>query len=124
MRKAAGLSLLLAACSPGSPSSQGSQGAVGNASDNRIDCAIGGAATFAHDCTVERSEQSGTRFLVVRHPDGGLRRFEVVDGGKSLAAADGAQAAAVANSGDRLDVSIDGDRYRIPAAMLSDEPRR
>jgi len=117
MRAAAGLALLLAACSP-SASEAPAAGA------GAIDCAIGGAADFSHDCTVENSTQAGDPVLIVHHPDGGFRRFTVLDGGKTVAAADGAQALAVASNGERVDVGVDGDRYRFPAKMLSDAARR
>ena len=118
MRAAAGLALLLAACSPsesGAPAAQG---------DTLIDCAVGGAADFAHECSLERSRQDGAPMLIVRHPDGGLRRFKVIDEGHSLTAADGADALAFAKSGERVDVSIDGDRYRFPSSLLSDDGAR
>jgi hypothetical protein len=89
-----------------------------------IDCAIGGAAGFAHDCAVERSAQNGEPVVIVHHPDGGFRRFTVLDGGKSVGAADGAEALAVASNDERVDVSVDGDRYRFPAKMLSDAAKR
>jgi hypothetical protein len=117
MRAAAGLALLLAACSPGASR------ASADTADNRIDCAIGSAASFTHECTVERSAEGGAPMLIVHHPDGGFRRFTVIDGGKSLAAADGAEALAITRTNDRVDVSVDGDRYRLPAAMLNDARR-
>jgi hypothetical protein len=116
MRAAAGLALLLAACSP---SASGAP-ATGN---TLIDCAIGGAAHFSHDCAVERTVDRGGTVLVVRHPDGGFRRLRIVDDGQSLTAADGAEALAFARAGDRVDVSVGGDRYRFPSAMLSDDGR-
>ena len=82
MRVAAGLALLLAACSPSA-----SDAPAGDV----IDCALGGAAGFSHDCSVERSEQNGDPVLIVHHPDGGFRRFTVLDDGESLTAADGAR---------------------------------
>lgn len=114
MRAAAGLALLLVACSP-----KASDAPAGDL----IDCAIGGAVDFSHDCSVERSEQNGDAVLIVHQPDGGFHRFTVLDGGKSVGAADGAQALAVAGNGEGVDVSIDGDRYRFPAKMLSDAAR-
>jgi hypothetical protein len=117
MRMAAGLALLLAACSPSA------SGAPAREADSRIDCAIGSAATFTHECTVERTVEVGTPVLVIHHPDGGFRRFAVLDGGQGLAAADGAEALAIARSTDRVDVSVDGDRYRFPTTMLSDAGR-
>ena len=114
MRPAAGLALLLAACSPqtsGAPAGE------------RIDCALGGAANFIRDCTVEHGKLDGGSMIIVRHPDGGFRRFTVLKGGKSLALADGAEALAIAVTADGIDVSVDGDRYRFPAAMLADAQR-
>ena len=118
IRAAAGLALLLAACSPAA------SGTAAGGADNLIDCAIGGAASFAHDCSVERTQQDGADLLIVHHPDGGFRRFKLLDGGKSLVAADGAEAVSIARSADRLDVSVDDDRYRFSAAMLSDAGHR
>jgi hypothetical protein len=71
----------------------------------------------------ERGEADGARLLIVHHPDGGFRRFKLVDGGKGVAAADGAEAVAIARTADRLEASVDGDRYRFPATMLSDDSR-
>jgi hypothetical protein len=112
---AAWLLLCLAGCSAGAPSA--------TAAGDVIDCAIHGAAEFAHDCAVERREEDGVSLLIVHHPDGGFRRFRLVDDGAGLAAADGAEAVAIARTGERIDASIDGDRYRLPAIMLSDDSR-
>ena len=112
---AAWLLLGLAGCSAGAPSAGG--GAV-------IDCALASAASFSHVCTFLRSSSEGAALLIVHHPDGGLRRFKLVDGGKSLAAADGAEAVAIARNSEGLDVSIDSDRYRFPATMLGDDSAR
>jgi hypothetical protein len=117
MRAAAGLALLLAACSPGASGAPVADNAL-------IDCAIGDAVNFTHDCSVERGAQSGEPVLIVRQPDGGFRRFTVLDGGKSLGAAEGAEAPAVAGNGERFDVSVGGNRYRFPAKMLSDAAGR
>jgi CTP:molybdopterin cytidylyltransferase MocA len=117
MRGAAGLALLLAACSSHASDAPAAGGET-------IDCAIGGAVDFSHDCTVEHSAQNGDPVLIVRDPAGGFRRFTVFDGGRSLGAADGAQALAVANDGKRVDVDVNGDRYRFSANMLSDAARR
>lgn len=113
MRAAAGLALLLAACSPNASGTSQASGEV-------IDCATGGAVEFTHACAVEKGIQNGDPVLVVQDPNGAFRRFIVLDGGKSVAAADGAQALAVAGNGDRVDASVDGDRYRFPAKLLRD----
>ena len=87
-----------------------------------IACALAGAREFAPNCAVERSLADGTLTLVVRHPDGGFRRFEVLKDGRGLAAADGAEIAATALAGDMLEVSVGTDRYRFPATSRARQP--
>jgi hypothetical protein len=112
MRMAAGLALLLAACAPASTTA--------SAKDNRIDCAVASAASFTHDCTIEWAQGEGARLLIVRHPDGRFRRFELAEG--SLKTADGSEPAQVSvpDRGKVMDVTVGQDRYRIP--LQYDEP--
>lgn len=100
----------LSGCSAGAEQPQAEPGA------ERIECALGGAADFAADCLVERSDVEDIRVLTVRHPDGGLRRFEQVDDGRGLAVADGADDAVLNFADDILEVTVASDRYRFPAA--------
>ena len=58
-----------------------------------IECAVAGATAFERLCAVERTQAEGAPILVVRHPDGGFRRFEVISDGTGLATADGAEPA-------------------------------
>ena len=81
-----------------------------------IECALHGASDFARDCTAERIRHGRSRQLVVRHPDGGFRRFD--NSPRGLVAADGAQKAEVAQAGGIFAIAVGGDRYRLPAAML------
>jgi hypothetical protein len=102
--------LLLASCTAGANTA---------AQDgNLIDCAVGGAGVFAHDCSVERRIESGVLQLVIRHPGGGFRRFDVLEGGRRLEAADGAQRAASAAFEGGVEVAVGADRYRIPARLI------
>ena len=91
--------------------------------DDLIECALGGVVAFARDCAVERSREEGALFLVVRHPDGGFRRFEVLTDGQGLAAADGADKAQIAVHGDGIEVAVGADRYRFPARIAGDAQR-
>ncbi|MBA3056124.1 MAG: hypothetical protein FP826_14630 [Sphingomonadales bacterium] len=84
------------------------------AGSEHIACALGQAAPFAPVCAVDRVEQGGRKALVVRHPDGGFRRFAVLTDGHGLAAADGAALAQVVLAGGLLEVRVDDDRYRFP----------
>ena len=92
------------------------------AAGNLIECAVGGAGLFERTCEVERIEQEdGSLLLVVRHPNGGFRRFDVLTDGRGLATADGAQEAQAELVDGRLDVSVGSDRYRFPATIRIDE---
>ena len=79
-----------------------------------IECALHGAATFARTCTLERAGNGG---LVVRHPDGGFRRFTAA--GDGLVTSDGAQKASARPAGSGVEIAVGDDRYRIPSAWVA-----
>ena len=88
--------------------------------DGRLDCALAGSDLFKRNCALERIESDGRQELVIRHPDGGFRRFALVSDGRGLVTADGAETAqiALADNG-RIIVSVGDDRYRLPAKLKS-----
>ena len=86
--------------------------------ENAIACALGGDGKFSSSCVVERSLAGGTLYLIVRHPDGAFRRFEVLKDGGGLTVADGAEQAALSMSGEELEVAVGLDRYRFPARQM------
>lgn len=78
------------------------------------DCAIGTDATWARSCSVE--QDGGV--LTIRHPDGGFRRFQILDDQRGLASADGAESAKISIIADgQIEVSAGDDRYRLPATI-------
>ncbi|HKY80500.1 MAG TPA: hypothetical protein VJM09_03405 [Sphingobium sp.] len=107
--------LVLAGCDEGA-------GTAGRASRREgdggvADCAIGASAKWDRACPVKRS---GT-LLVIRHPDGGFRRFHIVKDGRGVEAADGAEPASVAIVDEaRIELAVGTDRYRIPATIAAD----
>ena len=106
--------LLLAACSPDAA-------VVASADeDDLIACALGGSASFTRDCVVERAQTDGGVLLVVRHPDGGFRRFVASADRLGVAPADGAEPATLSFGDDGVEVAVGGDRYRFPTAMMAD----
>jgi len=119
---ATSLILLLTACSgAGETAPSGSGSATPDAArspedDGRIACALAGSTEFTRACTVERVEQDGKLSLVVRHPDGGFRRFEVLTDGRGVAVADGSEQAETALVGSELEVVVGNDAYRFPAS--------
>lgn len=102
------LPLLLAACSGDQPAGDPLP------PRERVFCSLNDAPDFTADCTVERSQADGKPVLVVRHPDGGFRRFELSRDNNGLITADGADEAGVAPNGTLLDVRVGKDRYRFP----------
>ncbi|WAC24561.1 hypothetical protein [Blastomonas sp. SL216] len=86
--------------------------------DSRVSCALSGETEFTDKCDVERVQNGDRRELVMRHPDGGFRRFEIVTDGRGLVSADGAEEAVVTPLADgRIQLSVGDDRYRIPATI-------
>ena len=116
MRRA-GLALVfvLAGCSSGSAPQQA-------AGAEHLACALAGAQQFTPDCAVERlaKAQDGDDVVIVRHPDGGFRRFVLIDGGTRIATADGMAEVQAVIAGPDLEVTVDQDRYRFPSAPKPD----
>ena len=90
--------------------------------EEKIACAIGGAAELKEVCSVERTKAGDILQLVVHHPDGGFRRFEVRSDGSGLAPADGADDAQRVAGDGTLDLTVSGDTYRFPASIETDAP--
>lgn len=85
--------------------------------EDRIECAVDGAAAFERVCTVERTAGPET-LLTLRSPSGGFRRLTIARDGRGVTAADGAEPATVTIVGEGLiEVSIGSDRYRLPARI-------
>lgn len=107
------VALVIAACSS---SKEPPPGAL----EDHIECAVGGATELRKVCVVERIETGGQATLIVRHPDGAFRRFDLTSDGTGLVVADGSQPAVTRLDGDTLDVMVGADRYRFPATITPD----
>lgn len=112
----------LAACTAGGDDAQDGAEAQDSpeAATTLIECALHGAGSFVRECTVERLEQAGARVLLVRHPDGGFRRFEVLADQRGLAPADGAEQAQMEWREGGIGLVVGADRYRFPATLVGD----
>lgn len=84
------------------------------AGDEKIACAVAGASELKPVCAVERSETDGVMTLIVHHPNGGFRRFDVQSDGSGLKVSDGADAAVTRLADGMLDVNVGPDSYRFP----------
>ena len=78
----------------------------------KIACALDGAAEFSPTCTVESQIVPGGTILVIRHPGGGFRRFEIE--GDWVRTADGVDLAVVTVLPHATEVTVGTDRYRLP----------
>jgi hypothetical protein len=101
--------LLLAACSSSDSTPPVAEG------EEHVTCAVGGETEMKEACAVERSEADGKLTLVVRHPDGSFRRFDVLTDGRGLAVSDGADEAVTKLQDGKLAVTVGEDRYLFPA---------
>jgi len=110
----AALLLLLAACSEAASEPPPPE------DDSRIACALASATAFVRDCWVEQQRSGANLQLVVRHPDGAFRVFDVLTDGRGLATADGADAALVSLADGGIEVAVGVDRYRFPATIAGD----
>lgn len=109
---ALGALAFVAGCTPSEPES------LTGGDESRIACALGDETEFTEQCDAERVQNGEMRELVMRHPDGGFRRFEIVSDGRGLVAADGSEEAVVTPLTDgRIQLSVGGDRYRLPATV-------
>jgi hypothetical protein len=90
--------------------------AAEDAIDEKIECALAGKTSFERTCTTETISNDEGKILVVRHPDGGFRRFTVLTDGRGLAVADGFNDAKIkVLGGGMIEVSSGDDIYRLPA---------
>jgi hypothetical protein len=118
----AALLMLLAGCGgPGGADSLAEaeqQAAASRAEDGRIACAVGGATSFADNCSIEQSAGEEGTILTIRHPDGGFRRLAIARDGRGVIAADGAETAIVKPIAEGLiEVQLGDARYRLPATV-------
>lgn len=97
------------------------EAALQAAEDGRIDCALAGATEFSRNCEVERVSDDDGQILIVRHPDGGFRRFRVLTDGRGLELAEGFddQFALKITDDQMIEVTSGGDIYRLPAQIKS-----
>lgn len=92
--------------------------AAGAAANGVIECAINGKDAFSKGCQTELLSGENGVTLIVRHPDGGFRRFNVLTDGRGLEAADGSEKAKIEIVNDeQILVSVGSDSYLMSARM-------
>lgn len=90
--------------------------------DGKVECALAGSSSFERTCTTERIAGADGQILVIRHPDGGFRRFDILTDGRGLAPADGFDETKInLLDGGMIEVSSGDDKYRLPAQIKGNE---
>jgi len=90
--------------------------------DGKVECALAGSEAFERTCTTEQIAGSNGTILVIRHPDGGFRRFDILTDGRGLAPADGFDETRISLLSDgMIEVSSGDDKYRLPAQIKGSE---
>lgn len=111
----------LAGCSgdAAAPTGQAEKDAGAQAArDGKIVCALAGSDTFERTCTTEQIAGPEGKMLVIRHADGGFRRFNILTDGRGLAPADGFDETRIRVLGaDMIELSSGDDKYRLPAQI-------
>ena len=86
--------------------------------DGKVECAINGDSEFTRGCETERLSGEDGVTMIIRHPDGGFRRFKVLTDGRGLEAADGSERAKISIVEDnKILVSVGPDKYIMSARM-------
>lgn len=92
------------------------------ARDGNIECALAGSDAFERVCTTEQISASDGAILVIRHPDGGFRRFNILTDGRGLAPADGFDETRIRLLDDSsIELTSGDDKYRLPAQVKGRE---
>lgn len=90
--------------------------------DGKVECALAGSQAFQRNCTTEQIAGSNGKILIIRHPDGGFRRFNILTDGRGLAPADGFDETKISLLSDgMIEVSSGDDKYRLPAQIKGQE---
>ena len=86
--------------------------------EGKIECALAGSSSFERTCTTERVAATDGQLLLIRHADGGFRRFQILSDGRGLAPADGFDETDIALiENGMIEVSSGDDKYRLPAQI-------
>lgn len=110
--------LSLSACGGGDLTGSEQEAAQAAARNGKVECALSGSVRFERECTTEQFAGAEGKILVIRHPDGGFRRFNILIDGRGLTPADGFDETRITVLNDGLiEVSSGDDKYRLPAQI-------
>ncbi len=91
--------------------------------DGKVECALAGSTTFDRVCTTDRISGPEGQILVIRHPDGGFRRFNILTDGRGLSPAEGFDDTKITIlSNGMIELKSGDDLYHLPAQIKASEP--
>lgn len=83
---------------------------------NKIECALNGSDSFLQNCATERVASDNGTILLIRHSDGGFRRFRILTDGRGLETAEGFDDSKFEIIDDKHIILTSGiDRYKLKA---------
>lgn len=89
-----------------------------DAAAGKVECALAGSDRFSRTCSNEQISANGVIMLVIRHPDGGFRRFDVLTDGRGLSPADGFDETHIRLlEGSMIELTSGDDKYHLPAQI-------
>ena len=87
---------------------------------NKIECALNGTEEFTASCATERVASDEETILMIRHNDGGFRRFRLLTDGRGLETAEGFDNSRIDILDDEYIILSSGkDRYKLKAQFKS-----
>ena len=90
--------------------------------DGKIECALAGSTTFDRVCTTDKISGPEGQILVIRHPDGGFRRFNILTDGRGLSPAEGFDETKITIlSSGLIELKSGDDLYHLPAQIKASE---
>ena len=83
-----------------------------------IECRLPDQPAFEAVCSLEKVSSPEGRILILRRPDGGFHRLQVVKDGRGVIAADGAEPVRVSEGqGSSIEVEVGSGVFRLPARI-------
>jgi hypothetical protein len=93
--------------------------------DGKVECAVSGEKILTRSCETEKIVGPDGQLLIIRHPNGGFRRFKILTDGRGLKPAEGADLVAIQLLDDgKIEVAIAGDKYHLPAQIKAATPAK
>jgi len=114
--------LVLSSCSDEAETDAAQEAAL---TGERIECALAGSTKFTQTCSTQRVAGENGTILMIKHKDGGFRRFNILTDGRGLEAADGFDPTTITIIDENYILLVSGgDQYRLKARSQNNASTR